>query len=140
MATGDYHHTALAVARGVGMIPPQGHVIIVYAASETQDLGLADSKSRRSKQDLLSDMRPLNTSLVPAGPLQQTAHAVSFADEPQLQAESQECAHQGLVFQTDNGSPAADSAPQALTIIAQVYFKSHKFCAYIHYACVRAVV
>ena len=34
MITGDYQHTAIAVARGVGMIPQEGQVIIVQAKSE----------------------------------------------------------------------------------------------------------
>ena len=36
MATGDYHHTGLAVARATGMIPPEGQVVILHKASETQ--------------------------------------------------------------------------------------------------------
>ena len=36
MATGDYHHTALAVARGVGMLSPKAQVIIIQAEKETQ--------------------------------------------------------------------------------------------------------
>lgn len=40
MATGDYHHTALAVARGVGMVPPHSQVIIIQAGQETQPSSL----------------------------------------------------------------------------------------------------
>ena len=127
MATGDYHHTALAVARGVGMIPPQGQVIIIHKASETHGLRLANSQSGRSGQDFLSGMKQLTPFLAPAGLLQRPAHAVSFAVEPQIEAESSESARQGLVFQTDNGSPAEDDALQALTLMAQVHFTSHKF-------------
>lgn len=36
MATGDYHYTALAVARGVGMVPPHSQVIIIQTGPETQ--------------------------------------------------------------------------------------------------------
>lgn len=36
VVTGDYHHTAIAVARGVGMLPPGGKLIIVQAKSELQ--------------------------------------------------------------------------------------------------------
>ena len=36
MVTGDYHHTAIAVARGVGMLPPGGELIIIQAKSELQ--------------------------------------------------------------------------------------------------------
>lgn len=36
MATGDYHYTALAVARGVGMIPRQGKVIIIQKEVEAR--------------------------------------------------------------------------------------------------------
>ena len=36
MVTGDYHHTAIAVARGVGIIPPGGSLVIIQAESERQ--------------------------------------------------------------------------------------------------------
>ena len=34
MVTGDYHYTAIAVARGTGMIPPGGQLVIIQSASE----------------------------------------------------------------------------------------------------------
>ncbi len=34
MITGDYHHTAIAVAKGAGMLPPAGKLVIIQAASE----------------------------------------------------------------------------------------------------------
>ena len=36
MATGDYHHTALAVATAAGMNPPEGQIIMVHKAPETK--------------------------------------------------------------------------------------------------------
>jgi len=36
MITGDYHHTAIAVARDVGMVKPQGSVIIIDTATQPQ--------------------------------------------------------------------------------------------------------
>lgn len=42
MATGDYHHTALAVARGVGMLSPQAQVIIIQAEKETKPSSVPD--------------------------------------------------------------------------------------------------
>ena len=125
MATGDYHHTALAVARGVGMVPSEAQVIIIQKASEAQDLRVADSQDRQYQQDLLAGTQSLDTSSAPAGQLQLTASAVCFAPEPRAQAESSDCAHQGLVFQTDNGSSAEEDGLQALSVIAQVCFKSH---------------
>ena len=106
---------------------PQGQVIIIHTASEAQDLRVADSGNRQSKQDLVGGMHTLETSVIPAGPLQRTAPAVSFAPEPQVQSESSDSAHQGLVFQTENGSTVEDDALQALSLIAQVYFKSLKY-------------
>ncbi|DBA92220.1 TPA: hypothetical protein ACH3X1_015928 [Trebouxia sp. C0004] len=38
MVTGDYHHTAIAVARGVGMVPQGGQLVIIQAKSEKQVL------------------------------------------------------------------------------------------------------
>ena len=96
---------------------------------------MADSRNRQSTQDLVAGMQWLDASVAPAGPLQPTASAVSFAPEPEpqaqaeleAQAESPGSAHQGLVFQTDNGSTAEDGGMQALSLIAQVYFKSHQY-------------
>ena len=34
MVTGDYHHTAIAVAKGAGMIRPHSKLVIIQAASE----------------------------------------------------------------------------------------------------------
>ncbi len=34
MITGDYHHTAISVAKGAGMIPPAGKLVIIQAAAE----------------------------------------------------------------------------------------------------------
>jgi magnesium-transporting ATPase (P-type) len=36
MITGDYHHTAIAVARDVGMVKPQGSLIIIDTATQPQ--------------------------------------------------------------------------------------------------------
>lgn len=36
MVTGDYHHTAIAVARGVGMITPNSRLIIIRSRAELQ--------------------------------------------------------------------------------------------------------
>ncbi len=38
MVTGDYHHTAISVARGVGMVPQGGQLVIIQAKSEKQVL------------------------------------------------------------------------------------------------------
>ena len=36
MVSGDYHHTAIAVARGLGMVPPGGPLIIIQSRAELQ--------------------------------------------------------------------------------------------------------
>ena len=46
MVTGDYHHTAIAVARGVGMLTPGKQLVIVQAKCELQIT--AESPSRSS--------------------------------------------------------------------------------------------
>ncbi len=38
MITGDYHHTAIAVARDVGIVKPQGMVIIIDTATSSQPI------------------------------------------------------------------------------------------------------
>lgn len=45
MVTGDYHHTAIAVARGVGIIPQAGPMIIIQARSEMSSLPPSCSQS-----------------------------------------------------------------------------------------------
>lgn len=52
MATGDYHTTALSVARGVGMVPPQGQVIIIQ---KEQDATPANTSSGLKVKDKVSD-------------------------------------------------------------------------------------
>ena len=44
MVTGDYHHTAIAVARGVGMVPQGGQLVIIQAKSEKQVLPRTPSR------------------------------------------------------------------------------------------------
>ena len=51
MATGDYHSTALAVARDVGMIAPGGQVFIIQKGTEAKParLGFLTSAMRSDK-------------------------------------------------------------------------------------------
>ena len=104
MVTGDYHHTALAVAREAGMTPPQGQVIIIHKAFETPSLPAAPS-------------RPLDSATWMRSPQQP---ASPFALEPRVFAGRQVSVHQGLVFQMQDSIAAQDDALQALTLIAQV--------------------
>ena len=119
MATGDYHHTALAVARSVGMVPPQGRVVIIHKALGASQLKLAESQSRLS----LASARAVNR---PPG----SSSSVSFAQHPVAQAkalseaEPVESAHQGLLFEAGSTSAGQHDALQALTSIAQVVLRS----------------
>ena len=56
MITGDYHHTAVAVARGVGMVKPDGRVVVIdtahtevlrddQSAAQTSDVGSSAASS-----------------------------------------------------------------------------------------------
>lgn len=40
MVTGDYHHTAIAIARGVSMIPEGGQVVIIQAKKQRRQVSL----------------------------------------------------------------------------------------------------
>ena len=51
MATGDHHYTALAVARGVGMVPPHGQIIII---EKDQDATPAYSSPGMKETDQMS--------------------------------------------------------------------------------------
>lgn len=106
MATGDYHHTALAAARGVGMVPPQGQVVIIQAKSEMKrELTRRPSAIKRDEHDALSHA---------AG---HAMRSVAFADPLAASGNSE---HQGLVFHVENGNAQQDDASQALAAIAQV--------------------
>lgn len=90
MVTGDYHHTALAVARGVGMVPTDSPLVIVQAQAEfrpcTKGLDTMPSALKSPK---------------PAGP---AAHqAVSF----RMRAEEEEQAVEGCV-----AMPSAQMGPR----------------------------
>ena len=108
MASGDYHHTALAVARGVGMIAPQGPVIIIQTEAETRPATFGNKASARKAAD---------KSLQASRPAGQISRAVSFAADL---VKSKEREHQGLIFHMDNGSAAQDDALDAIAAIAQV--------------------
>lgn len=106
MSTGDYHHTALAVARGVGMVPPQGQVIIIQTELETR----SSAPSSRSPAAKASEKPPHRLA-------RHLSRSVSFAEHLVV---SREREHQGLIFHVDNGNAAHDDALQALAAIAQV--------------------
>lgn len=109
MATGDYHLTALAVARGVGMVPSQKQVIIIQTEAETRPAAIASKASA-----LKAAQSPKSPQ---TGKAARLSRAVSFAEDL---VRSKEREHQGLVFHVDNASVAQDDALQALAAIAQV--------------------
>lgn len=117
MATGDYHHTALAVARGVGMVAPQGQVIIVQHKSEARPAG------HSGKPSSLRSSRPQQNNLLPPTSEKfwhehaQATHSVAFADQLTTSSNNE---HQGLLFHIDNSDAMQDDAQQALRAIAQV--------------------
>ena len=108
MSTGDYHHTALAVARGVGMVPPQGQGIIIQARSE-MSVAVGGSRASALKPD-----KPAQQSS-PAVP---TTRSVAFAD--QLCTSGCSTEDEGLVFQADEGGATQADPVHTLTAIAQV--------------------
>lgn len=123
MATGDYHHTALAVARGVGMIPAQGKVIIVQKQVEARpadpvtDLeGLtATSPSQTLHQTGLLTLRPSalkpasDRRALPGALSRQFTRNVSFAAESAAANDGQEAP---LLRIQDTFGPAAEGAQQ----------------------------
>ena len=52
MATGDYHATALAVGRVVGMVPPNSQVIIIQSEKETRPSSLPQAVSAEARTPL----------------------------------------------------------------------------------------
>ena len=50
MVTGDYHHTAIAVARAVGMVPKQSPMLIIQAKSEQSNQSMSNHLSTAMQQ------------------------------------------------------------------------------------------
>ena len=130
MVTGDFHHTAIAVARGVGMIRFGGQVVIIQAKSERQPLpkapaqlpsALKSAKSltagsstvRRGVSFAQSALSPSAASCEKAGTLTdgQTAGLDKGLFGPRYGA--------GLTFLLDTEDEELDPV-QALTMIAEV--------------------
>lgn len=107
MVTGDYHHTALAVAKGVGMIPMELPLVIIQSQTEFR---IARSSSVVMPSALKS----------PKGSSAPSRRGVSFGirEHPDEMEEPQE----GLLrFQLDNGDAfQGGDALKAFTSIAQV--------------------
>ncbi|DBB14077.1 TPA: hypothetical protein ACH3X3_001037 [Trebouxia sp. C0006] len=70
MVTGDYYHTALAVARGVGMVPKESRVVVIQTRAEHRG---SSAKAAKRKPDLP------DVSEVPKRMHRPVARAVSFA-------------------------------------------------------------
>ncbi|DBA96365.1 TPA: hypothetical protein ACH3X3_002538 [Trebouxia sp. C0006] len=107
MVTGDYHHTAIAVARGAGMIPGDSRVVIIQSQTEIRP-------SCRHPACMHSALKcsksAANNPLTPK-------RAVSFHIS---KANEQERTCEGLKFLLDNGDAFEDGdALSALTSIAQ---------------------
>ncbi len=108
MVTGDYHHTAIAVARGAGMIPGDSRVVIIQSQTEIRPScrhpGCMHSALKCNKS-------ASNTPLT-------AKRAVSFHIS---KASEQKRTCEGLKFLLDNGDAFEDGdALSALTSIAQV--------------------
>ena len=108
MATGDYHSTALAVARDVGMVVPGGQVFIIQKGNEAKPAGIAGKPA----------------SAIRSGNPRQHSHSVggfrrsvSFAEQERQYSGSE---HQGLLFQAAGGRSAQVDALHALKAIAEV--------------------
>ena len=103
MVTGDYHHTAIAVARGAGMIPGDSRVVIIQSQTEIRPSCMHSA--------LKCNKSAANTPLT-------AKRAVSFHIS---KASEQERTCEGLKFLLDNGDAFEDGdALSALTSIAQV--------------------
>ena len=106
MVTGDYHHTAIAVARGVSMIPTTAQVVIVQSQAEFQ----MPTRNPGAITSVLKSPRPKSQ-------LSQKLRSVSF----HVSAAETSRACVGLKFFLDNGDVFEDGDMlRALTSIAQV--------------------
>ena len=145
MVTGDYHHTAIAVARGVGMILQGGQVVIIQAKAENQVLPRTPSRfpsafKISNHQARLSPLAPQPVSFAQKA----ASPSAAFSELPAAPAEGQQreeddmqraqsCC-EGLTFLLDSGDDLENWDPQhALTIIAQA-----RICAFHLSDCLRS--
>lgn len=146
MVTGDYHHTAIAVARGAGMIPKGNPMLIIQAKSESDSLLAKQGQSpavealppqyisTKSGSVSLTDWPDFEkvTRGLPA-----SATTPALVLEPPVAASQLEVVNQGvtkawgqedvcLTFTLDSQGHSVNLDPvQALTSIAQVSSSSH---------------
>ena len=114
MVTGDYHHTAIAVARGSGMIPGDSRVVIIQCQAEFKPASRGPSIPSALKG-------PRPASLTPAISRRAVSFHIGHGDE-------RGCT--GLRFLLDNGDAFEDGdALRALTSIAQV--TTHAMLCYV---------
>ena len=112
MVTGDYHHTALAVARGVGMLPLDERVVIIQSRTELMP-------TNRCSGQLTSALKAPKSPRPSTHTLSGHHKGVSFP--VQQQSGEDEAAKGPLRFQLDNGDDFEDGdALRAFTRIAQV--------------------
>ncbi len=108
MVTGDYHHTAIAVAQGSGMIPCDHRVVIIQSQGELRP----SARNPGSKTSALKAPRPASHTF--PSPKRKVSFRVSQGSE-----QGRTC--EGLRVLLDNGDAFEDGdALRALTTIAQV--------------------
>ena len=88
MITGDYHHTAIAVAKGAGMLPPAGKLVIIQAASEA-----APAAAEPSRQHMTPEHHSYENKQKQAVPQQVQCYsqAQSLRQQQLLLAQRQRC-------------------------------------------------
>lgn len=142
MVTGDYHHTAIAVARGVGIVPQGGQLVIIQAKSEKQvlprmpshvppALGAAKTPANPYQPGPISypcsPPRAASPLLVSpsekAKPSPEEQHVLSFEGQAK---ERRQRVCDGLTFMVNSGNDFEDWDPHhALISIAQARFCTH---------------
>ena len=92
MITGDYHHTAIAVAKDVGMIPPDQEVIVLDAANASQAMSV------QSAQRISFSASPLLFLMAPAeaGAVSKTRFASEHSAVNMQPAAASACASPSL--------------------------------------------
>ena len=146
MVTGDYHHTAIAVARGAGMIPKGNPMLIIQAKSESDSLLATQSQSEAVEALLPQGSSTTSGSVgLKTWPdctkvtrdLPTSATMSALVPEPAVDALRLEVVNQGvtktcgqedvcLTFTLDSQGHSVKLDPvQALTSIARVSSSSH---------------
>lgn len=130
MITGDYHHTAIAVAKSAGMIPRGGKLVIIQAASEAAPAAAEPSRAATAsvhqsaeKVQRQSRQRHLHWQLHEGDPQQQGAVSAHKQGHSNTGAPSTAEARVHSCAEQTTSIPSLDASPSAVQTAWEVQSK-----------------